>query len=174
MATPVAQNRCVTCEMSKASYKCEGCQRFFCLRHLSDHIQELIQQLDKIENQRNIFKQTLEEQIKHPLEYFLVQQIDQWETKSIQTIKQRANEAKYITHGYFEKIEMNLQSLTEKIEEYQNENDFNETNVNQLKSQLADLEKQLNQPENIRIEEGSTLIKKINVITSFSRKFHLF
>ena len=176
MATASVKTLCITCGKEKVTYDCKGCQQSFCFNHLAEHKKELGQQLDGIENERNDFTQTLGEQKTDPSKHLLVQQIDQWEEKSIQIIKQAATEArdvlmKYL-NGHCQEIERKLQELTEEMKEYRREEDFNELSLNDLKDKLNDLEKQLNQPENIRIEEEDlTLMKNINVIIAPSRKF---
>src|SRR5271156_5025034 len=94
MAMATGKAHCVTCGKEKAAYKCEGCSQTFCIKHLNDHHQLLITQLDDVENQRNLFRQTLTEQTTNPEKYSLIQQINQWEEDSIIKIKQTADEAR--------------------------------------------------------------------------------
>ncbi len=94
MTTTTGKTHCVTCEEERVAYKCEECSENFCLNHLNDHHQLLIHQIDDLDNKRNIFRQTLNEQTTNPLEHFLIQQINQWENDSINNIKQTANEAR--------------------------------------------------------------------------------
>ena len=131
-------------------------------------------QLDEIEDERNVFRQTLSEQIINPEKHILFKEINQWEDKSILKIKQTANDAresllKY-TNEHIQKIEIEFKKLTEQMKEIRDENDFNEINLNELKIKLNQLEKQLNQPENIKInEDSSTFINKISVTISSSK-----
>ena len=70
--------------------------QIFCFNHLTDHRQELSQQLDEIEINRDIFRQTLNEQINNPKKHSLIKQIDQWEEDSIEKFnKQQKNVDKY-------------------------------------------------------------------------------
>ncbi len=66
MATSTGKTQCVTCGRDKVTYKCEGCSKAFCINHLNEHHQFLLKQLDDVENQRNVFRQTLTEQATDP------------------------------------------------------------------------------------------------------------
>jgi len=58
-AAEATRNCCFVCHKEKATYTCDGCSTRFCKQHLRDHENELELELDQIENQRNIFRQTL-------------------------------------------------------------------------------------------------------------------
>ena len=172
MATAGVKTLCITCGKDKLTYDCKGCFQSFCLNHLNDHNRELGKQLDEIEDERNVFRQTLSEQIINPEKHILFEEINQWEEKSILKIKQTANNARESllkhTNGHIQKIQIEFKKLTEQMKEIRDENDFNEINLNELKIKLNQLEKQFNQPENILIKEDSTstFINKISVIIS--------
>lgn len=177
MATAGNKTRCVTCGKDiKAAYKCKGCSQRFCLTHLNDHNRELGKELDEIEDQRNEFRQNLSDQTNDLQKHVLFQQISKWEKKSIRKIKRTANDARDLlvkhTNEHIEKVEVNLAKLTNEIKELREENDFNEININELKTKLKKLEEQLNQPTNIKIEKdsSSSFINKISVMI-YSCKF---
>lgn len=60
---------------------------------------------------------------------------------------------------YLEKVDIELNKLTNQMKELRNENDFDEIDINYLKNQLDLLDKQLNKPQHIEIKTGSTLIR---------------
>ena len=172
MATAGVKTLCITCKKEKLTYSCEGCLKRFCFNHLAEHRQELEKEFDEIEDQRNVFRQTLSEQTINSEKHILFEEINQWEEKSILKIKQTANNARESflkhTNGHIQKIQIEFKKLTEQMKEIRDENDFNEINLNELKIKLNQLEKQFNQPENILIKEDSTstFINKISVIIS--------
>jgi hypothetical protein len=175
MATSTGKGRCIICEKEKSAVRCEGCLQIFCRIHLNDHCQELSQQLDEIEFNRDLFRQTLNEQIKNPQKHFLIKQIDQWESNSIEIIQKTARECKeklfQYTNEHFNQIEINLNKLTNQLRETRRENDFNEMDLNQLKEKLSKLEKELDQISNISIQQQSTsFIEKIFVVIGSSGK----
>ena len=171
MATAASRNSCFVCGSGKekATYKCEGCLKSYCKNHLQDHQKELELQLDEIENERNIFRQTLSEQIKQPNKHQLIQQINEWERRSIKKIEETAEKNRQLilkqTSGHFENIEIELKHLTDEIKETRQENDFNELNLNDLRKKLEKLQQYLNNPANIllREETSSSFINKIYV-----------
>ena len=162
MATGVGKSRCIICEKERATSRCGGCLKDFCFNHFLEHRQELSQQLDDLENRRNVFRQTLSEQTTEPQRHSLIEQINQWEKDSIEKIRRTAEEAKELllnhTTEHIEKIEVKLKKLTEKVKEIRKENDFNEIDLNQLKDKLQQLEEELHQPSNISIEKTFNII----------------
>jgi hypothetical protein len=171
MATATGKARCITCDKEKSAVRCEGCLQIFCRIHLTDHCQELSQQLDEIEINRDLFRQTLNEQTNDRQKHFLIKQIDKWEKDSIRKIQQTAEECRQIllqhTTKHFNQIEINLTKLTDQLKQTRQENDFNEIDLKNLKQKLTQLEKELDKPSNISIQQDSTsLINKISVIVS--------
>ena len=96
MATAVGKNRCVTCGKVKSTSRCGGCLQEFCHNYFGRHRQELNEQLDEVEVNRDLFRQTLTEQTTDPQKHPLIQQIDQWERDSIKRVRQTAEEARQV------------------------------------------------------------------------------
>ena len=119
---------------------------------------------DQNENNRN----------NHPL----INQINQWEQKSIEKIKKIAQEQRQLIQqsilSYAQNIQTELNTLTEDMQKINKKKDFNEMALNKLKKQLNHLEEQLNHPTHIEIKQDSsaTFIQKLsiniksNIITS--------
>jgi hypothetical protein len=175
MATPTAKGLCVICSKEKRGVKCEGCSQMFCFEHLPVHLQQLSAELDEIEMNRDIFRQTLNEQTNDPKNYSLIKQIDRWEEESIKRIQKTAKECRQLLSQqatqHIHRIEVNLTELTTQMRKIRKENDFNEIDLSQFKQKLAKLRKELDQPSNVSIQQDSTsLIKNISVALS-SRKF---
>jgi hypothetical protein len=176
--TTTGKNQCVTCGKEKVTYKCEGCSQTFCFNHLADHRQILIRQLDDLENERNLFRQTLSEQSNDPQTYSLLQRINHWEKDSINKIQKSAEEARQLVlkcaADNRNEIEMKLRKLTEELKQIRQEDDFNEMHLNQFQRKFKELEEQFRKPTNISLrEENPTgFINKISVlITSTFGKF---
>ncbi len=94
MATATGKAQCLICGKEKSAVRCEGCSQAFCFNHLNDHRQQLNQQMDEIEINRDLFRQTLNEQINDPEKHFLIKQIDKWEFDSIKIIQNTAKQCK--------------------------------------------------------------------------------
>jgi NTP pyrophosphatase (non-canonical NTP hydrolase) len=176
MATTTGKSQCVICQKERSAVRCEGCFQIFCYNHLNDHRQEFSKIFAEIETNRDVFRQTLNEQKTDPKNHNLIKQIDQWESNSIAIIQQTAQECRERileqTDEHFKQIEINLTKLTNEIREVRQENDFNENDLNQLKEKLTQLGKELDQISNISIQEDSrSFIKKISIVASPSNHF---
>jgi chromosome segregation ATPase len=174
MATPTGRGECKICGKERRAVKCEGCSQIFCFDHLPVHRQQLSDELNEIETNRDIFRQTLNEQTDNPEKHSLIQQINQWEKDSIQKIIRTAKECRQLllqhTTEDIHRIETKLADLTDQIRQIRKEDDFNEIDLSRLKQKLTQLAKELDQPSNVSIQRDSTLIKNISVALS-SRKF---
>jgi len=159
--------KCYACREEITTYvcTCTGCSEYFCVDDLMKHREELKLQFHQIEDQRNQFAQTLnDEKNNHPL----IQQITQWERISIEKIRQTAEEQRDLVHRYVQTIEVKLRSFTEEMQQIVTKKDFNEIILKKLQMQLEDLKNQLNQTDCIQNKPDSlsTFINKllINII----------
>jgi hypothetical protein len=171
MTTATARAQCFICSKEKSTYTCGGCAKDFCFIHLTEHRQTVSKQFDEIENERNLFLQLLIERKNDPEIGPLIQQVDKWEEDSITKIKQTTEECKKMvfdyTNKYIIKMEIKLTKLTEQLKELRQEDEFNEIGLNQIKTNLTQLAKELNQPPNIYIrQDSSSFINKISVIVA--------
>lgn len=172
MATATTnRNLCYTCGKAKGISKCEGCSKIFCYNHFGDHRQELNQQLEEVETNRDIFRQTLTEQTVEPQKHALIQQINEWERDSIIKIRQTAEEARKMlltqTTKHITEIEVKLNKLTDQLRQSRQENDFVETDIRHWKEQIIHLTKELTIPSNITLQQDSKpLVTKIYVDVS--------
>ncbi len=83
---------CVTCGKGIGQFKCEGCSKKCCTKHVVKHRQTLNQQLEDIILEHDTLQQATKEnksQSKSLMTY-----IDQWEQKSIGKIRQMAKEVR--------------------------------------------------------------------------------
>jgi len=160
MATSNTIMKCYTCEEEITTYMCKGCSKHFCVDDLMKHREELKLQFHQIEDQRNQFAQTLnDEKNNHPL----IQQITQWERISIEKIRQTAEEQRNLVQQYAQTIQVKLRSFTEEMQKTVKKKDFNEIILKNLQIQLEDLKNQLYQTDYIEIKQdsSSTFISKL-------------
>ena len=117
---------------------------------------------------KKIFRQNLSEQIKLPNQQDLIQQVNKWEQVSINKIQQTAEKnrqfiLKQMNKG-FEKIDIDLNHLTNEIKEIRQERDFNELNLIVLRNKLGRLQTKLNNLSNISLKEDNSSSSIINRI----------
>jgi chromosome segregation ATPase len=171
METGFRKVHCVKCEKARSTLKCAGCLQDFCYNHLPDHRQELSEQLHQIEMNRDLLRQTLNEQTNNPEQHLLIKQIDQWEKDSIKIIEETAQECRQFLFEHTTKsinqTETNLANLTDEMRKIRKENDFNEIDLNQLKNKLTELAEEVNKPANVSVQQETTaLINKIRIVVS--------
>ncbi len=175
MATPTGRNRCFTCRKDRATLRCGGCLQEFCFNHSADHRQELNKQLDEVEVNRDLFRQTLNEQTTDPHKHAFIQQIDKWEHDSVQRIRKKAEKARQtiLKHAteHNKQIEIDLNKLTDQLRQSREENDFYETDLRHWNEELMRLSKEVTKPSNmiLRRDTASSFINKISVILTSSK-----
>jgi Tfp pilus assembly protein PilV len=166
----MATNRsvCVKCGKQKATFKCEGCFEGFCNDHVIDHRQELSKQLDEVELMRDTIQEKLIEQITEPQKHALIQQINQWERDAINKIRETAEECRQLLVKYnAERVtqkEIQLNQLTDLLQQSRLNDDFIETDLSQWKDELTRIKKQLANPWSVKIRQSSrSLVDKIDI-----------
>jgi len=160
MATSNTIMKCYACREEITTYICTGCSKHFCVDDLMKHREELKLQFHQIEDQRNQFAQTLNDQKNnHPL----IQQITQWERISIEKIRQTAQEQRNLIQQYAQTIQVKFRSFTEEMQKTVKKKDFNEIILKKLQIELEDLKNQLYQTDYIQIKQdsSSTFINKL-------------
>jgi hypothetical protein len=147
---------CCQCNKGGATFTCDGCHQSFCLKHASDHRQELAQQMDNIGQQRNVLKRDIDEQ---SINKTLLAQIDQWENKSIEKIRSNANKARADLKRLTEESKIRLNGLMNKLSNElrsNRENDeYTENDLDRWVNQLEELRKDLEKPSEIDIVEDT-------------------
>jgi outer membrane murein-binding lipoprotein Lpp len=169
MAAANAKIQCFSCCKETRTFICAGCSQHFCRDDLTKHLQKLREDLDKIENEHDQFRQKFNDQKEDPKKHLLIQKVDQWEKDSIKKIKQTAEECRKrlinYTNIFIIEIEKKLNDLAKEIIQIRQENQFNEIDLDQFKEKLNKLKEELDKPSNVSIEQqSSAFIKKIFVI----------
>lgn len=172
MATATAtagKAQCFTCGKERSTYYCRGCLNDFCFNHLIEHRRMLSQQLDEIENDRDQFRQTLIDRKENWDKHVLLQEISKWEEDSIHKIREKAKECKKMliehSNNCIIDVENKLIKLTEQIRQTRQEDEFNESDLNGLKSKLTKLTEEFIKAPNIVIQEDPiSFVHKISVV----------
>lgn len=173
MATGSSRRTCAICNKSKIAYICQGCSQYFCRDDLPKHQEILDQQFKAIQNDQDQFQRDLEEQRTDPTKHSLMEQIDQWEKDSIEKIKQTAQLCRDKWTRYhdqiLEKTKTKSDGLAQRIAEINQDTQFTEIELNQLKEELVILKEEFHRPSNFALKQQSTsFINKISLFKSFS------
>ena len=169
MATVTDKTPCVICnKLRAATVQCKGCSNEFCFTHYVDHHRELGNQLSQTEDQYNQLKSTIDQQKTEPSQHRMIQEINQWEQKSIDTIRRVADTVRRSLSSelnrFINKLDMQLTELTDELRQCRDEYDFNEKRILYFKEKLQRLKDDLNTPEDFSIEYSSTsFINKIRL-----------
>ena len=121
MATSNATTRCFTCKET-TTYSCPGCENYFCVDDFMKHREELKSQFHQIQHQTNEFVQILNDQQKTiPNNHPAIIQINLWEQKSIEKIKQTAEEQRQLVqqsiHECLLQIQTQFDDFTQQIQQ---------------------------------------------------------
>ncbi|CAF1167309.1 unnamed protein product [Adineta steineri] len=150
------KTQCFTCNKDKITYLCDGCLKNFCLMDLTRHRQILNHELHHIINDYDQFKQIFNEQKPSLHDLSLIDQINQWELDSIDKIKQKAKDSREIviksSETFLNDIEMKFSDLNGQIKQFHNENEFNEINLNYLRTELLKIREEYNNPPTTSIQ----------------------
>lgn len=140
---------CRDCDRS--SYRCDGCRRQFCDYHLSEHRQDLTQQIDHLTSTYSNLKQILElppsyESLTEGTE--LMNKIDQWENETIGQVKDYAEQIRTKVRQRSEiiateRFASEFARLSEQFEQNQQLSTSSEVQIQQLTDQLNDLKVQV-------------------------------
>ncbi|CAF1419660.1 unnamed protein product [Adineta steineri] len=171
------KTQCFNCKKEKITYPCDGCSQRFCFMDLSEHKQILNDELNHITNEYIVFKERINEQKQDSQKHSLIEQINQWEIESIEIIQQKAKQCREIviesTKTCINDIEKKYNDLSEQIKQIHEENEFNEMNLNYLKSQLIEMTEEFNNPVKISIEQDpQSFINEISIILSKKPTFN--
>ncbi|CAF0834571.1 unnamed protein product [Adineta ricciae] len=139
----VGKTSCAVCSKSNGVWKCQGCSQAFCSEHVNYHQQELAEQMDVVENERNLILQILTEHTATFEKDAMIERINQWERTSIETIRREATDARLMVSKHaierIDELKSRLQKLTEDLRINRNENNFHETDLYRWKADLTQL-----------------------------------
>ncbi|UJR06723.1 hypothetical protein I4U23_011012 [Adineta vaga] len=135
----------------------------FCARHVNEHRQELSIQLDNTMQEHNCIQ---EQSNQLTINESTLKQIDAWEKKSIDKIKQIADKTRADFLQWYQnahdQIKRECTELGKTLAIAHDQDDFSESNLNQWKKLLDNLQKQLDSTTKVNIVEDHRLT--INLI----------
>lgn len=178
MASFMARKVCVKCSKGSGQVLCGGCEQWFCLKHLTEHRQELSQQMDALTLEHDQLHQNLDGETndqQHPL----IARIATWESKSIKQIKQVANDVRLTLRNSLNQVKRNIQEslshITRELEESRQMETYTELDLSKWMDQLKELREQLEKPSTIKMKhdedkESSTHISLIQLRILQQRK----
>ncbi|CAF2996828.1 unnamed protein product, partial [Rotaria sp. Silwood2] len=154
-STATMTDTCAICITKTGVLKCQGCQVIFCSNDYNLHRTELDRQLDGFANEINIFRD-MSSEASTSLKSLLIDQIDTWEMKSIQRIKETAEEARQQVRTFIsstnEENSAYTREIAEQLQRTQQNHDFDERDLMKWKARLDELTLSITKP-NISVDE---------------------
>jgi chromosome segregation ATPase len=159
--------QCSMCEKGTGKYFCIGCEEYFCKKDFHNHREILNNELDGFVEDRNtlqekIAKATQQKNILSPL----LLQIDDWQKKMIENVKQAAEQARQHVIRMLNSKQIEINSKFEKFSQelinLKETEDFVEPDLKRLKQTINQLNqdlKHLAQPPEIElhVEESQSV-----------------
>ena len=146
----------------------------FCLQHTTNHRKDVIERLEEVEDTRVVVEMILTQQlaesrkVEEDLKDELLTTIDAWEQESIAKIKSRAevtrNEVLKHTAGRLDNKKIELEQLTDELQQSRQTNDFIETDLRTWSDKLNRWKDEIVNPPKVVVRQESTaLVTQIRV-----------
>ena len=133
------KKQCCKCDKGSGILTCDGWHQTFCLKHVTEHRQELAQEMKKIEQRQAGVKRDWSERNDLAM---LVAKVDRWEKEMIAKISNHARGMRADLKRFNEESNERLASLMEKLS---NELRLNQENEEYLEDDLDRWRKQLDE-----------------------------
>jgi hypothetical protein len=166
-----SKKTCSKCDKGAGAFSCDGCQQSFCLKHVAEHRQELITQMDNIEQEHDIFHEDLLNETQKQNEHFLFNRINQWEKDSINKIEQAAKESRMVLKQILDSIidhgHKSLNKISLRLRRARELDDFFENDLTRWTEQLTHLREEIQCMSNnldITNDNSTSVIKFIKII----------
>ncbi|CAF3777764.1 unnamed protein product [Rotaria sp. Silwood1] len=149
MATVNESNICSMCNKSSAKYFCVGCKKYFCLKDLKEHEQQLSIKFDYevIRSHDELLDQIQKLEKSNYLSSSLFNQIEQWKKITIKKVEKAAEKARHDLIKLIDKqkiqIIKELETITKEIRYRREEENFLENDIDQLNLKINQLQKTL-------------------------------
>lgn len=141
--------KCIKCKKLGRLFTCHGCQQIFCDEHIDEHRQELAYKLREINQEYHNFEEN------HFIQPCL-NEINQWEHKSIKLIQKTAEIARddllKLSKQIQNRLKISLEKIHSDIQTYQQSKEYTEINLNRWTEQLEQLR------QTYRISLNDTLV----------------
>jgi hypothetical protein len=152
MTSTMMKQTCAKCSKGGGIAMCNGCQRSFCIKHFSEHRQELSQQMDDIGQEHDLLRRDMNyEKNTHSL--FAC--IDKWEQEAMKTIQATAKKARVELQQLLDQtkneLKISVDKLTEELRTCRESDDYTEVDIMKWVEQLKELRQMIENTSNINI-----------------------
>lgn len=166
VSSPVRQRSCCICvtilnsdtKVTRGTNICGGCKKRFCSRHYETHREDINKEFQQLRQERDLLANQLNSiSLADPMVSSLVMEINEWETETIEKVRSAAAIARTNVTSLIHDRNIIKDKFNEFIVEFKNEefiNEYDETDIEHIKSKLNILQQQANtlSNETIRIK----------------------
>ncbi|CAF1486522.1 unnamed protein product, partial [Didymodactylos carnosus] len=162
---------CAACKELKEKGRgvmiCAGCSQMFCNKHYPQHRQLIDKQFDQLIEQHALFQQDLN-QTQHKTVSQLIQEIDEWQQEMFDEIMRAVTASKQKltqTLSKQDEVKRKFTLITNDLRVKQSTHDYDESDVDEWKQQLAELEQQLKnvQTQKLNLNRSINFTKLIDI-----------
>ncbi|UJR30848.1 hypothetical protein I4U23_018363 [Adineta vaga] len=165
MASTIMKQACTKCDKCGGIAMCNGCHQSFCIKHFTEHRQELSFQIDNIGQEHDLLRRDMNCNKSIQL---LLERINHWEQKSIKTIEENARKARIDLQQLFEQnkteTKRSMDRLTEELRTCHEADDFTEIDLNKWKEQIKELRQMVENISIINIDYDQNMRSAISLI----------
>ena len=177
MASAPLPNPCVKCPKGRAQTMCSGCQQWFCVKHFNEHRQNLTDEMEHLSQQHNELHQDFDSPNNNQNPLFI--RINNWEQRSIERIRQVANEVRQNLEEHLNtnkrKLQRSVDEITIELRSSRDNEDYTEIELQKWLNQLKELRQRLFHPPTVQMShDGDDLSKKIPFIKLWGEKLLFF
>jgi hypothetical protein len=163
MATGMnARRPCCKCNKGGGALICDGCHQSFCLKHVTEHRQELAQQMEKIGKRHETLKRDFSEQNNVRM---LFTKIDRWEKESIAKISSNARairaDLKRLTDESTNRLTNFMEKLSNEIRLSQENDEYVEDDLDRWTKQLEEFRKDFERLSTIELFEDTSSVFRL-------------
>ncbi|CAM2721680.1 unnamed protein product [Rotaria socialis] len=151
MTSKLELNQCSTCQKSSGKCMCDGCKNYFCMKHFEQHRQQLsIKFDDEIAKTHDELREQINRINQSSVstsEFF--NEIDRWETVTVEKIHKAANQARRQLTQLFTRDKDTLAKefgmITKEIRDRREEDNFDENDIERIRQTINQMKISLKQ-----------------------------
>ncbi|CAF2864864.1 unnamed protein product [Rotaria sp. Silwood2] len=151
MATVTGSNLCSICSKPSARRFCIGCKKYFCPKDFKEHEQQLSIKFDNeiVRSHDGLLDQIQKLEKSNSLSLDLSDQIEKWKNTTISKVKKAAEKAQRDLNELIDKqrttIIKQLEPITKEIRCRQEEENFVENDIDELRQKINEIQQNLEQ-----------------------------
>jgi hypothetical protein len=170
------KNSCMTCGTMTGIFSCRGCTKNFCLRHTTEHREQLQKSMNEIVYNYDQLKRNMKGQTAEQYQNILMEQVDQWEQRSIEKVRQLAEETRQellvVVRERTDDLKEKIEQLKQQLDQARQDGGFYENDLRDWMERLNELQRTFIEQQTIKIDEdvaSAPFISRISLNDAFRK-----